>query len=203
MTTATLQPPSADTYITSTDPLENFDTSTLLAVGEASGGDVRYYVSLLKFTLSSIPANAVVSAATLSVYDPSSGDDGAQTMYCHRILKDWVSASTTWIKYNAADDWGGAGAADATDRSGAALGSVVMSNQAAGYEWQISLDTAVVQAMIAGTYPNYGFGLYVALTDTNKYHDLYSAEYATDTAKRPKLVIEYTAGSGGGGGFFF
>lgn len=205
MTTATLQPPSADTYIRQADT-SNYDTSTTLRCGEESGATC-YNVTLLKFNLSSIPANAVVSAATLSLYDNDTGDQGAPTTYCFRVLKNWVSASATRDKYNATDNWGAQGlgwkseTADPGDVAWPGLGSVLMSNQAADYEWQISLNVTTIQKMIDGTYPNYGFALMVT-ESSNNYHVFKSAEHA-DTTKRPKLVIEYTAAASVSSGFFF
>ena len=68
--TYTSQPGSSsgiDTYLLSTSATTNFGTFSEMGVGENNDATGRYARSLLKFDLSSIPSDATVTSATLSL----------------------------------------------------------------------------------------------------------------------------------------
>jgi hypothetical protein len=84
-----------DTYISSYDPTVNYATDQDLAMwlGDSFG-------SLIKFNLSTVPAGATVSSATLGLYAYEfTANGGGDTVYVYRLLRDWVDTQANWSVY--------------------------------------------------------------------------------------------------------
>lgn len=74
-----------DTYVNSLTPTTSYASSTELRVGKASDGSVNR--SLLKFDVSAIPTNAVVSAASLRLYTLGSASCTASNMDVRSLIR--------------------------------------------------------------------------------------------------------------------
>jgi hypothetical protein len=170
-------------------------TLTVIGVGDTGG----VYRSVIKWDLSSIPANAVVTSATLSIYTVEDYSDNTRTMRAYRVLRAWVESEVTWNSYSTGNAWATAGCGNTTsDREATDIGSVsVASNLAGGSEVSISLTPSRVQEWISGALANNGILLKID-TESNDFYNYGSHENGT-AGIRPKLVIEYTLG---GGAFF-
>lgn len=112
-TTVTLLP-TADTSLRSSAPDDPLGNSNPLLVGVAKSPATVTNHSLLKFDFSSIPANATITGATLTVTiyrsntEPSNYD-------LNRVLVDWNEYEATWNNRNASTPWLLGGAQSGTE----------------------------------------------------------------------------------------
>lgn len=149
--------------------------------------------AVVKFSLAALPAGAVVTSATLSLYY-FQNLIGAITLstYVHRLTKAWAEATSNWNVADTGDPWATAGG----DYDAVADAGPVSIDTTAG-EWIDYNITALVQEWVAGT-ANHGV---IFLTDStggvNNQRKVYSSDYLTDGTLRPKLVIEYTEPAAG------
>jgi len=198
MATYTSQPDEAngfDTWLYDDAPTTNYGTNANIHIGGHVVGDHRR--GIIKFDLSSIPAGASLSAATLSIWFSTGGDysNNVRNMHAYRMKRNWVEGEVTWNIYSTGNSWGTVGGAGAND-IGVSHGSAsVSATESANTELAISLTTAEVTKLIDGTYSNYGWLLKVE----TEVDDLYTYDSSTGgtAGYRPKLVIEYTTGPPG------
>lgn len=143
------------------------------------------YAAVMRWDISSIPSNKVVTSAQLKVqvFDASSG-----SYELYALKQAFNEAQVTWQRASTALAWQSAGANGANDRettvlgavTGSAAGSLTVTLNAAGI--------AKVQAWINNPSSNHGFVLLdYAVSDGL---DLRSSEYGTVT-QRPTLTITY------------
>jgi hypothetical protein len=191
--TYTSQPNGADgvdTYLLSTSPTNNSGTEVALAVGESNNANNRFTRSLIRFDLSSIPSNAVITSATLSLWTTTDLSDNTRTIRVYRLKRAFNESQATWNEASAGVLWQSQGASGTTDRESADIGSVqILANEAIGVEKQISLTSAQIQEMVNGTFINHGF-IIVADTELNDRFN-YKSSDASNASQRPKLVIQY------------
>lgn len=89
-----------------------------LHIGNARLGPDDFRRALLKFDVSSIPAGAIIGAATLTLfgdYSAVGADYDPRTFYCYRCTRAWVEGQATWIIYSTGNDWATAGLGAGTD----------------------------------------------------------------------------------------
>ena len=188
-----------DAYVFSTSPTSNFN-DTGISTGEATAPfDGTTARAFIKFALTAIPAGSTINSATLSLFIDSNLASNTRDLNVYRLLRAWTETGVTWNKYDGTNDWGTAGASNTTtDREAANIGSVsVLSSPSADTEYQVTLTASKIQEMLSGgVFTNNGFLLQMS-TESDDYHSFRSSEYAVDTTKIPKLVIDYTAPSSG------
>jgi len=100
--TATISPPSADSFITNYPGQEdsNKGTSDRMHVG---GRDGSYkYDTVLKFDLSSLSGEIVITSAKLRLYCYNT-ESTSQTVYVYDMSTDWTETGITWNNAPAAD----------------------------------------------------------------------------------------------------
>jgi len=184
--TYTFQPATADTYMASAGPNNNYGSGALLTVDCLTGSLMH---SLLKFDLTAqIPAGAIINSATLSLYYYLyfTGDPKGRTYWAYRVTQTaWTEYGATWNKYDGTNDWTAPGG-DYTTTDGA---SVVMPSS---YGWVVWTVTAQVQTAIDSV----GRIAHFLLRDdteggAQKQARFYSDQYVTDTTKRPKLYVDW------------
>ena len=184
MSNVTLQPPSQDAYVDSDQPTKTYGTidPNNLIVGEYNSATDRYLRSIITFVLSSIPSVATITLATLSLYyySKDAGASWSNTLNALRITATWNENTVTWNNQPSV---------------GSTMGSTTCTNSTS-YGWvSISLNAAIMTAIVNGTYTNYGFRIYDSSSGANNAMKFYSSEYSTTTV-RPKLYLEYTLPSG-------
>lgn len=202
MPTLTLQPDAAagvDAYLDRGIPDTNYGAATQLYMRTGGGADRR---SLARFDLSGLPIGAVVTAATLYLYNRACYTNATGSV--NRILaanSAWTEAGATWnFALGGATRWagdaGGDGGADAgcsvsgVDYSAVLMGSWTwLTTDAAGLEYAIALNVVEMNAMLAA---NHGFLL---TANANNNNMMYSSDWGAP-AVRPKLVVDYTVGGG-------
>ena len=70
-------------------------------------GDVLRHV--MTFDLATLPANAVVTAAVVNLYDYEFSGPTGVTFRIHKITQAWVEAQVTWNSYSPGNSWATAG----------------------------------------------------------------------------------------------
>jgi len=97
-----------DTYIDSAQPNRNFN-----GLGDSGGLRVRtpdINAALLRFDVSSIPANARVLRATLGVYVLSHSNEGEIIVSTYPLRKAWDANYATWERASTSVSWATRGA---------------------------------------------------------------------------------------------
>ena len=198
MPTYTSQPDGAsgiDTVIWSNDANTNFGTGTDIRVGENDSAVNEINRALIKFDLSTIPADAVVTSAILTLTIVTDKSSNVRTQRVFRLKRAWTEAGATWNKYDGTNNWQTAGGFGADDCEQTDIGSLSLSASETGAKsW--TLDNSAIQEMISGAFTNNGF-LIKADTESNDGYRYASSDHAT-AGSRPKLVIEYTVPQSGG-----
>lgn len=184
---------SADTRLTGFGGLETFNWGTAddLDVGEFKAA-AELYRSLVKFDLSSIPTNAVVSSANLQLYDGAEDhSDNTRTMRCYRIRRAWVETEVTWNIWKTGNSWTTPGCGDTTnDREATDIGSISMpATEVLGYV-TITLTNSAVQEWISGDFANNGVLLQMD-TEADDGHRFWSRE-KNAAAHPPQFTVIYT-----------
>ncbi|HEX6096866.1 MAG TPA: DNRLRE domain-containing protein [Thermoanaerobaculia bacterium] len=174
----------ADTRISYYDPNVVFGSDGRLLIG---GGGAETVKSLVRFDLSSIPAGAVLSSATLSLYNHAhNGDVNGGSVSVHPISKPWVEMQATWNVSAAGVPWSTSGMQAGADYS-TALDATIAIDETIGV-WRTFDVTAIVQQWLSGALANHGFLIRSGTRGVKPY--FYSSNHAADPALRPKLVIE-------------
>ena len=156
------------------------------------------YKGLLRFDLSSIPANANVDGATLELYYQEKLQTPSLEVGVHQVLKDWVDSQATWTYRKANTAWSGGGMVAGSDYATTAAASVAL---AAPGSIAFSI-TGLAQNWVTNPAQNYGLvlrqktaGGYVSARFCT---ELASGSFwpCSNAAWRPKLTITYRASGG-------
>lgn len=195
-TTFTSQAASADTMINGFSGTEdtNYGTDTAVSgIGEQNNDVGVYKRFLIKFDLSSIPASANITSATLSLWIQADYSSNARDYKVYRILRNWVEAEATWNSWKSGSAWTTAGAGsngNDVDLGTAWATTNFSATESVGTEKTFALNTTEFKKLINGTYTNYGW-LIKSDGEADDAYLIYTAEEAVETTKRPKLVVEY------------
>lgn len=173
-TTCSLAAADADSYVNQSSASTNYGTATTLDVRSASGSGNRR--SLVRFPLAacSIPANALVTSASLRLF-MFSAPTASRTYNAHRVTGAWTEAGVTWSNQPAT-------AASAT----ASIATGTTSNVT--LTWNVTTD---VQAYVDGT-SNLGWRIAdgTESSSTARLGQFRSAEHGT-ASQRPILDLTY------------
>ncbi len=158
-----------------------------------SMGGTGLYAAAFKFDLSSL-AGATIEKAQLRLYE--NGGNGTAAL-APIVTHDWTEAVATTASPvgSSTPDWGPSSDAIFT---AADLGtSSNFDSCPAGPAYSVEDVTAMVQAMVSGTTPNYGWAVFNAGTDSTTLnygqHYYFPSENADD-GNRPALFIELHSG---------
>lgn len=190
-----------DTHLRQSDPTiaqgSNFNSNILEITKYGINDENR---TLIRATgLSNIPSNAVVSSATLYLFQTGEDIEGYDVSL-RRVLQPWVEADATWNQYDStltspAGDWNTAGASgDGTDRESTDSSTTFVGRTLLVYH---PIDcTNIVQDIIDGTIStDEGFLLFRTSGGNNNSFKVFQSSQGTDS-RRPELVVEYTIGGG-------
>lgn len=205
MTTLTLQPAAAagiDTMLNSIAASQgyNYGTTIQARVGTSTAAQQRRM--LLAFDISSMPAGATITAATLTLN--CSSEDGATDydVAVHRALLQWYEGTkngaapdggtdgSTWNNRNENGPvaWGAEGGASGTDYAASATATTTITGTG-NHTWDVLAD---VSAWYAGTATNYGWFIINTSEATTNSGKIFDTSDNSTAGNRPKLVIEYT-----------
>jgi hypothetical protein len=197
--------PLLDTYSSQPDEASSFDTEFSSAAQTTNNGNGNQIVAgehngladifrtLIKFDLSSIPSNATITSATLSLWVKQDISDNARNFKLYRVQRDWVESQATWLNWKTANAWttGGAGSnGNDADLTTVWASTSFSASEAVNTQKDFVIDTTEFAKLIDGTYANYGWVLRPD-TELNDGYVFYSAAETT-ASRRPKLVVEYT-----------
>ena len=164
--------PSDDTFIRSDAPSTNYGSDNTFDVRPDNSADRR---GLVKFDLTAIPSNAIITNATLYLYEKSNKTD--QVTFIYRVTSNWTENTVTWQTWNLPG-----GDFDSS------LSYFTFFPDQNNCMLSINL-TGLVQLWVNGTYPNYGLLLY----STGPNHIIsYVTKEDTTASERPKLDVIYT-----------
>jgi YD repeat-containing protein len=193
--TLSLQPNAtdgADVYIIASSS-SNYGTASDLGVGEKNNATGSIGRSLIKFDLSSIPANATITSATLSLWTSQDLSDTDALINVYRLKTPFNETQATWNNAASGVSWQTAGASGANDRESTSIGSAsILANEPLDTEKQILFDPAKIQEMVNGTFANNGFIIVSSIELNDRF--MYRSSDSGTTTQRPKLVIQYTLG---------
>lgn len=201
--TLELQPDATagiDTWLSGYSGAEDSSSgiSVNLMIGELDGYVGYITRALIKFDLSSLPTDAVISSATLSLYCGEDYSTNVRTFRVYRQKRAWVegvneepsTSGATWNNYEAAGPtaWQTAGGFGADDCEQTDIGTREFGAAEATGEFKDFSLTPITKAGL-----DLGNGWMVkADTETDDGYKFDSSDSVTE-ARRPKLVIEYTA----------
>ncbi len=197
-----------DTYTSQPDGTDGRDTfqqsnvtgrngqtydAAVLAIGEFSGATAQS-TSLIKMDFSSIPSGAESSSATFSLWAYSDAATSADTVNVHRQKRIWVHDEATWLIYSTGNNWQTNGGTGANDMESTAIASVAKDASTLGeIQWTNWITADLDEMFSGGGWTNNGF-LFTTASQSNDWFYYRASGYAT-AAERPKMVIEYTAGT--------
>jgi len=184
-----------DTGIYMGEPDTNHGTdATIVTDGDGSNPS---RAGLFQFDVSSIPATAIVTAGSFTLYCTNSGS--ASSIYRILPANDWVESEATWNIRKTGSNWaGGDGDGDSDDGcsvSGTDYDATSMSADPFGSSGSVTADfdsngVADVQGWIDGTYTNNG----IVFSQTYTNGAIFVSSDNATAANRPKLTIEYEEG---------
>ena len=173
-----------DTYIDRWNVTRNTASGTGLVVRT---GDVR--AALIRFNLSAIPSQAVVTSAQLEMFIEQNAVNPI-IVSAYQVLRPWTAREATWQRASNATIWGAEGCNHSpNDRSGVATSSDTLSSGS----YRIALDlTTLARQWIASPANNWGVVL-KGSGPTSGEHNFIASEHWY-LARRPRLTITYTLG---------
>ena len=169
-----------DTQIYVYAPSTNYCNLDLLKVGERGRS-----VALLRFDVSAIPAEAIVTRASLELYAAGWGGEN-MTIDAYQVIRTVAMCEVTWNQAHNGNNWALPGCNGATDRSMTGLASVTTTGLGRWYSFNV---TAAAQGWVSGL-PNNGVVLYGGYPSVVNSYYFASAQNAV-VANRPRLVITY------------
>jgi hypothetical protein len=193
---------SADTYMSSYNATYNYGAQTYMRVTQSPNYPRG---SLIRWDLSSIPAEAIVSevSLTLNVSTPASA-----TYNLYNMRRAWVEGSgagsqtgngATWVTYNGTNSWGTNGAANTSnDRYNTNLWGAGSSTFSTSGSKTVDLNTAglaAIQGWVDGSIGNYGLTIQNYGGSATDYDVQFSTKDNPTPANRPRLNIIYCMAS--------
>jgi hypothetical protein len=174
-----------DSYIYGGAATSNFNTAGRIAIcGFGELGTTALQRGLVKFDISSIPANSEVISATLYLYSYDATQVKGSTGFygAYPVARDWLATQVTWNIAKTGTSWTAAGGDSAAAPDGTSP------KQAVARVWYPFDVTGRIQAW--QTDPASNFGWLIKCTDEMlRNQDRFHPSEATTATLRPKLVV--------------
>lgn len=186
--TITLQPDETDgidTFINAGDVNTNFGTDADIYLGHYLAWGVMDRC-LIKFDLTTLPADAVITSATLSLYLTANYGANAQTFNVYRLKRNWVESEATWNIYSTGNSWIDAGGFNVLDCEQDLIGTKSIAAAATLNEFNAFSLTPITKAAL-----DLGYGWLIKSAEEDNGMHIFSSSSKLTEANRPKLVIEY------------
>lgn len=189
-----IQPSTQDTFIREANYNENYNSLTYIEIYPLTS-DREF--GLIEFDVSSLPAGAIITSATMSLYyfEWYIGDPVGRAYYIHRLLRPtWTEAGATWNHYTGTSDWGTNGALNTVTDYIYTIGDKtkyacsVMPAAPGWVDWAVS-------DLTQDAFTNQSGKLILKISDLSGTASVgarfFNSEYADDTTLCPKLSITY------------
>jgi predicted phosphodiesterase len=150
-------------------------------------GQKQQWATLLRYDLSSIPSDAVITRAALRIYATGWSETGVG-VNAHAVLRSATLSETTWSRAQSGNAWAVAGCeSTSTDRRATAESGAMVSDIGA---WSTFPVTSVVQEWVSGSLANNGLLLRAPWP---KYTDgiNFASSQCDDLTLRPRLEVTY------------
>jgi|GEM_PF-4271286 len=181
-----MQPPLADTFVASgnDDPNRGQDKRIWVGYGQVNRRQIER--SLLKFDLSTIPANSTINVAMLSLYlDVTTQNDVPMTIDVHRLQQDWPE-TIIWTQH------------EGLGFDPNLLATTEVTTQFQWYQWDVR---ALAQDWLNDPNRPASFGVILkGRNETPGQHerafwskDCADSDCGTQPGNRPKLEIQFSA----------
>jgi hypothetical protein len=180
--------PTNDTYLDQNNPARNYGASTTIKV---DGQSTQAYRPILKFDLSSLPAGATITSATLQLAATAVQSNTGYNVAVHQMTRDWLegtgngsNGSPNWTQYSGASTWTTAGG----DFNGTAESTTSVST-AGTYTWSV---TNMVNTWYASPTTNFGMLLKFPTENTGNQDKTFGSKENGTFTNWPVLFITYT-----------
>ena len=136
---------TADTWLDGGNPGANNGANNLIRFdGDNNFGQQQW--ALVKWDLSSIPADATLSSGAMTLF--VTNDSGGQTYELYASNRNWVENAANFSEFAAGQFWEAAGATGPNDRLATVLGGVGMTGQNVSHTFGLNPDgVAQLQAV--------------------------------------------------------
>jgi len=174
----------SDTRISSEEPDTNFANGELVL---GMRGEVGV---LIRFDVSSIPSNALIEEATLSLYVTNVGQRPDQAAICasYPVTRPWSELQATWLKASDSNRWGIPGCNDTTsDRSPVPTDAQAIYDFGRWYDWDVA---SAVQQWVRNPTANRGLLLQQTNVAVGGEYDIRESEYP-GPENHPRLSVRY------------
>lgn len=162
-----------------------------MGVGENNNATSWVGRGLINFDLTSIPSNATIVSATLSLWTGNDLSDNDRTLRVYRLKVPFNETQATWNVASTGVTWQVPGASGTNDRESLDIGSVqILANEPIGTQKQISLSPAKIQEIVSGSFPDNGF-IMIMDTELNDRFNYKSSDTST-ASNRPMLIVQFT-----------
>lgn len=181
-----------DTNIRSAFPIQTGGNDQELGVGLYKDTKQTNVIrSLLKFDVSAVPKNAIVTNADLNLWMSSVSNETLIDVEAYQITQSWNEALASWNN-RSSSLWsvkGGDYAKSPLDTVG--LGHLV--DLSTNLKWKIPVD--VIHAWVDYPNTNYGILMKSKSETTNSYKKFISSENSIGSNYQPLLVVTYKIGA--------
>lgn len=177
--------PTNDCWVREAAPNQNACSGSYVKAGRDSA-TARYF-GLLNFSTGSIPSNATITGASITLYLDSSATTNPSVSTDYAFFtpgKGWDS-SATWNSSGANGSWSGG------DPGSTAYGALTLSGSNSGAKVFAGNLQSLIQGWVNGTITKRGLLLKQSGGAVNSVLSFYSSTNS-DVAKRPKLTVSYT-----------
>lgn len=170
--------PDNDNTFQNDSPNYNHGASDNMPAGEEDFTSTTYRLAV-KFDLTALPANTVVTLSNMILYCFGDASNGTGRAKLYRILSSWLESTITWNNQPSHD----AGVITYSDIGNGYVGDVTWSSLA-----------TLINQYLQGTYANYGFKMRITETGSDNENDKHfkfrTKEWST-IGQRPRLYLEY------------
>lgn len=180
---------TVDNYLSAWAPTTNYGGDITLRARPGVMHPVIY------FNVSTIPADATVTSATLELYTYSRSNSNPITVSVYALLRPWSESQSNWNQASTGQAWSVGGALGiGSDRAGIADDTKLITMTNTWVAWNL---TRTVQDWVRAprTGVNVDLNAGVVLTASSPASTEYvfaSSNYILDVSRRPRLTVLYT-----------
>ena len=196
MATTVTIPVANDTSINSYSDTTNWGGSAVIHIGDSNTAVAtgRAILNFAGLTAGSVPTNAIVTGATLSIYANGDLASNASTVSVYRLKRTPVYNQCTWNIYSTGNNWTTAGAFHADDCEQTSIGTLgLTATETLNQYKNIPLTASAVQEIVSGSHA-FNHLLIKTLAETDNRYNYDSLEETGNNY--PTMTVTYELPSG-------